>query len=272
MTTYILIDGSYYVFYRLFALINWWKLSHKDEPCENLHENEEFVERFKVVFETKLREIPKKLNIPKTTNVKFIVGQDCRRHNIWRNNLYPQYKGTRGDYSDAKNPPGPFFKLVYQEDLFHKIQDIDLITLYNENLEADDCLAICSKYLLKQNEDNKVYIITSDTDYMQLLRPNLYLYNLKFKPVNTEKNSLGNPQKDLLYKIIIGDKSDNIPSVFPKCGPKKTLAYINNIDKFEEDLIKLNGHEQYKLNRRLIDFTQIPELLQKDVLQQCEKI
>jgi 5'-3' exonuclease len=270
-TTYILIDGSYYIFYRLFALINWWKLSHKDDPCENLHENNEFVERFKDMFQTKLREIPKKINIPKSSNVKFIVGLDCRRHNIWRLNLYSQYKGTRGDYSDAKNPPGPFFKMVYEEKLFNKIQDIDIETLYNENLEGDDCLAICSKYLIEQNPDNLVYIITSDTDYMQLVKSNVYLYNLKYKPVNTEKNSLGNPEKDLLYKIIIGDKSDNIPPVFPKCGPKKTLEYINNIEKFEEDLLKLNGYEQYKLNRRLIDFTQIPLLLQQDIINQCKE-
>ena len=271
-TTYILIDGSYYIFYRMFALVNWWKLSHKDEPCENLHENEEFIQRFKDVFSSKLREIPKKLKIDKTQKIKFIVGQDCRRHNIWRNNLYPAYKGSRGDYSDAKNQPGPFFKMVYSENLFKKVEDVDLDILYNGTLEADDCLAICSKEIHARDPSQQVYIITSDTDYMQLMRPNLYLYNLKFKPVNTEKNSLGNPQKDLLYKIIIGDKSDNIPSVFPKCGPKKTLGYVNNIELFESDLISKKGHEQYKLNRRLIDFTQIPETLQEDIRHQCESI
>lgn len=270
-TTFILIDGSYYIFYRLFALINWWKLSHKDEPCENLHENKEFVERFKELFQTKLREIPKKLNIPKTTKVKFIVGQDCRRHNIWRLNLYSQYKGTRGDYSDAKNPPGPFFKMVYENNLFNNIENIEIETLYNDTLEADDCLAICSKYIQSINDKIEIYIITSDTDYMQLIKPNIHLYNLKYKMVNTKKNSLGTPEKDLLYKIIIGDKSDNIPPVFPKCGPKKTLEYVNNISKFEEDLIKLNGLEQYKLNRRLIDFSQIPILLQEDIINQCKK-
>ena len=271
-TTYILIDGSYYVFYRMFALVNWWKLSHKDEPCENLHENEEFVKRFKEVFSSKLKEIPKKLKIDKKQKIKFIVGQDCRRQDIWRTNLYPAYKGTRGDYSEAKNPPGPFFKLVYSEKLFKSIEGIDLDVLYNPSLEADDCLAICSKEIHTINDNAPIYIITSDTDYMQLLRPNLYLYNLKFKPVNTEKNSLGNPQKDLLYKIIIGDKSDNIPSVFPKCGPKKTLGYVNDIDLFESDLISKKGHEQYKLNRRLIDFTQIPELLQDEIKNQCKYI
>jgi 5'-3' exonuclease len=270
--TFILIDGSYYIFYRLFALVNWWKLSHKDEPITNLEENPEFVQKFKTLIQDKLKEIPKKIGISKKTPVKYIIGQDCKRENIWRNNLYSQYKGTRGDYSDAKVHPGPFFKIVYQEQLFQNITNLDINVIRNISLEADDCLAIASKYLIHQNPQNKVYIITSDTDYLQLIQPNISLYNLKYKQVNTEKNSLGCPKKDLLYKIIIGDKSDNIPSVFPKCGPKKTLNYVNDVDTFESDLIKYNAFEQYKLNRRLIDFTQIPELLKEDVIEQLDNI
>lgn len=270
--TYILIDGSYYIFYRLFALVNWWKLTHKDEPITNLEENTEFVQKFKKLIQEKLCEIPKKIGIPKNTPVKYIIGQDCKRENIWRNNLFSQYKGTRGDYSDAKVQPGPFFKIVYQEQLFQNIKGLTLDVIRNSNLEADDCLAITSKYLIQQNPENKIYIITSDTDYLQLIQPNISLYNLKYKPVNTEKNSLGCPKKDLLYKIIIGDKSDNIPSVFPKCGPKKTLNYVNNVDLFEEHLIKYNALEQFKLNRRLIDFTQIPDLLKNDVIKQLDNI
>lgn len=268
---YILIDGSYYIFYRLFALVNWWKLSHKDEPITNLDKNDEFVNKFKSLIQEKLKEIPKKLGIPKNTNITYIIGQDCKRENIWRNNLYPQYKGTRGDYSDAKVQPGPFFKIVYQEKLFQNTNIDNLHIIHNSTLEADDCLAITCKYLSQKNTNIPIYIITSDTDYLQLIKPNISLYNLKYKPVNTEKNSLGCPKNDLLYKIIIGDKSDNIPGVIPKCGPKKTLGYINDINKFEEDLQKYNAYEQYKLNRRLIDFTQIPQLLQEDIIQQLER-
>lgn len=268
---YILIDGSYYIFYRLFALVNWWKLSHKDEPITNLDKNDEFVNKFKSLIQEKLKEIPKKLGIPKNTNITYIIGQDCKRENIWRNNLYPQYKGTRGDYSDAKVQPGPFFKIVYQEKLFQNTNIDNLHIIHNSTLEADDCLAITCKYLSQKNITIPIYIITSDTDYLQLIKPNISLYNLKYKPVNTEKNSLGCPKNDLLYKIIIGDKSDNIPAVIPKCGPKKTLGYINDINKFEEDLQKYNAYEQYKLNRRLIDFTQIPQLLQEDIIQQLER-
>ena len=268
--TYILIDASYYIFYRVFALVNWWKLSHKDQPITDLHENEEFLTRFQSVFHSKLKEIPKKLKLPKKAPYTFIIGRDCPRKDIWRSQIYPDYKGTRGDYSDAKVNPGPFFKLVYSTNLFEQTPDVDLHILHHPTLEADDCLAITAKHISTTQPNDQIYIITSDTDYLQLISPNIHLYTLKFKPVNTEKNSTGDPKKDLLYKIILGDKSDNIPGVFPKCGPKRALAYVNNIASFEEDLIKRDAVDQYKLNRRLIDFDQIPQEMQQSILDQWE--
>lgn len=275
--TYILIDGSYYVFYRFFALVNWWRLSHKDdiEPMQDLDKNEEFVIKFKKILTDKLREIPKKIGIDKNTEVKYIFAFDCKREDIWRTKLYPEYKGTRGNYNDKDINPGPFFKIVYQEGIFENIENnnnIDLSTIRNNHLEADDCLAITSKYLIQKNPENKIYIITSDTDYLQLIQPNIYLFNLKYKYVNTPKNSLGCRLKDLLYKIIIGDKSDNIPSIFPKCGPKKTLKYINNIELFEDHLKKYNKYDQYQLNKTLIDFSCIPNNLQNEVIAKLERI
>jgi len=268
--TYILVDASYYIFYRVFALVNWWKLSHKDQPITDLHENEEFLKRFQSVFHSKLKEIPKKLKLHKKAPYTFIIGRDCSRKDIWRSQIYPDYKGTRGDYSDAKVSPAPFFKFVYSTNLFEQTPDVDLHVLHHPTLEADDCLAITAKHISATQPDNQIYIITSDTDYLQLISPNIHLYTLKFKPVNTEKNSTGDPKKDLLYKIIIGDKSDNIPGVFPKCGPKRALAYVNNIASFEQDLIKRDAVDQYKLNRTLIDFDQIPQEMQQSILDQWE--
>ena len=37
---FLLIDGSYYMFYRYFAVEQWWKHSHPDEPLENPIEND----------------------------------------------------------------------------------------------------------------------------------------------------------------------------------------------------------------------------------------
>lgn len=275
--TYILIDGSYYVFYRFFALVNWWRLSHNDdpEPIKDLDKNEEFVIKFKKILTDKLREIPKKIGIDKNTEVKYIFAFDCKREDIWRTKIYPEYKGTRGNYNDKDINPGPFFKIVYQEGIFENLENngnIDLSIIRNNHLEADDCLAITSKYLIQKNPENKIYIITSDTDYLQLIQPNISLFNLKYKSVNTPKNSLGCRLKDLLYKIIIGDKSDNIPSIFPKCGPKKTLNYINNIELFEDHLKKYNKYEQYELNKTLIDFSCIPTELKNEVIAKLERI
>ena len=39
MKHYIFIDGSYFIFYRLFALKIWWKNAHPEEPLsENIEE------------------------------------------------------------------------------------------------------------------------------------------------------------------------------------------------------------------------------------------
>ena len=50
MTEFLFIDGSYYIFYRFFALINWWKMAHKDTPLEDPAMNEEFIDKFKSTF------------------------------------------------------------------------------------------------------------------------------------------------------------------------------------------------------------------------------
>ena len=60
MPNFILIDGSYYIFYRYFAILQWYKCSHKGVKPENPSENAEFVEKFRTTFVSKLKNIPKK--------------------------------------------------------------------------------------------------------------------------------------------------------------------------------------------------------------------
>jgi 5'-3' exonuclease len=293
-TTYILIDASYFIFYRVHALYSWWKLSHPDEDNINLHENPEFIEKFISTFKSKLLELPKKLNLlpskktklsktlefeqtidenENSPKIQFIIGKDCPRQNIWRLNIYSKYKATRDNYENKESfNPGHFFKMVYSTNLFETTlqnEGYSSTTLFNDCLEADDCLAICSRYIYENTQSN-VYIITSDTDYMQLINDRTKLFNLKYKPVNTEKNSLGKPSVDLLFKILTGDKSDNIPSTFKKCGKKTALKYCNNVELLKQDLEKKNAYEQYKLNRRLIDFREIPQELQNNIITQIK--
>ena len=42
---FILVDGSYYIFYRYYAIFNWFKLAKKDETLENPIENESLLKK-----------------------------------------------------------------------------------------------------------------------------------------------------------------------------------------------------------------------------------
>ena len=65
----------------------------------------------------------------------------------------------------------------------------------------------------------------------------------------------------LISKILLGDTSDNIPSIFKKCGPKTALKCFQDSIYFEERLKKENALEKYNLNKLLIDFNNIPAYL-----------
>ena len=43
--TFIFVDGSYYNFYRYFALMQWWKNAYPDEPLTDPYQNEKFVDK-----------------------------------------------------------------------------------------------------------------------------------------------------------------------------------------------------------------------------------
>jgi 5'-3' exonuclease len=57
----------------------------------------------------------------------------------------------------------------------------------------------------------------------------------------------------------MGDISDNIPSVFPKCGPKTALKYYDNKADFEKRLNSCDEFiSQYNINKKIVDFNEIP--------------
>ena len=88
--TFIFVDGSYYCFYRYYALLKWWKNAYPNDPLNNPYENDKFIEKFRKTFVSNLRDMPKRLGI--SIDPTIIVGRDCKRENIWRNKLFPNYK------------------------------------------------------------------------------------------------------------------------------------------------------------------------------------
>jgi 5'-3' exonuclease len=268
--TFIFVDGSYYNFYRYFALLQWWKNAYPEEPLDDPFQNEKFVEKFKKTHVENLLNMPKKLKIPKNVSPILIVGRDCKRENIWRNKIFPQYKANRANGPEDGFMGGPFFKMAYEEQLF--IKGGAKVILSHPKLEADDCIALSVKNLVNRYPQCHIYIITSDRDYLQLNAHNVDLYNLTYKNIAESKSSTGNAEDDLEIKIIMGDNSDNIPSVFPKCGPKTALKCIENPEFFQQ---KLNENPEYKaqyeLNKKLVNFNCIPENLVEEFMASIKK-
>ena len=288
--TYIFIDGSYFIFYRFYSMMNWWKLANpgptvygelsNPPPTPTQFEiTDDFIEKYKKTFIEKVEEIPNKIHLLESNmDVKskkkmqqtqkdpqpiIYVGRDCKRENIWRNKHIDAYKSTRSNKDG--DSIGKFFAITYNEELFMK-GGAQHILEYSQ-LEADDCIALSVKHLLSKHENCKIYIITSDKDYLQLVEPRVKIYNMSYKNIAEEKSSFGDPKKDLFCKIVMGDSSDNISSVFKKCGPKTALKCYMEPEYFNSKLKKENAYEKYELNRLLVDFNCIPQNLQEEFIE-----
>tara|TARA_B110001450_G_scaffold256395_1_gene286730 strand:- start:49 stop:924 length:876 start_codon:yes stop_codon:yes gene_type:complete len=275
---FIIIDGSYFIFHRYHSIKSWYKhaINNKVIPEEESKEidketnkvglSKEFIDKYIKTFHAKINELSKKLKINKNDEVIKIVGLDCPRKKIWRKKLYPDYKECRNESDDNVKD---IFKLTYNNSLFNS-SGISY-SLRHDLLEADDVIAITTTYIQKKYPDANVWIITSDMDYLQLSVPGrVMLYDLSYKDLTKKKNSSNDKKKDLFCKIVMGDKSDNIPPIFNKCGFKTAEKLYNDN---EELMRRLNNDDkilnQYNLNKELIDFNYIPEKYKDEFIKHC---
>ena len=272
---FILIDTSYLIFYRYFALLQWWRLAHPDDELGNPSENKEFCEKFRKIMIESVETIKKKLKLHTTkknqnnnNNVIVIAARDCHRKDIWRNKIYPQYKASREQ--DDNFMGGFFFKMVYNDEL---LKHVGCNHIIQENyLEADDIIAITKKYLRNTFPNSRIYIIANDMDYLQLWDWGCDIINLNMQKLIENKKSYPEADKNLFVKIIIGDKSDNISSVFKKCGVKEAEELYEDADKLEKKLKSDDAYEKLLINKLIIDFDEIPEKYVDRVLYKLKMI
>jgi 5'-3' exonuclease len=70
----------------------------------------------------------------------------------------------------------------------------------------------------------------------------------------------------------MGDISDNIPSVFPKCGPKTAQKCIEDSEFFKKKMADNSDYyKQYELNKKLVNFNNIPENLVEEFMESIKK-
>ena len=159
---FILVDTSYWIFYRYFAIIQWWGHSNPESPLTNPYENEEFVEKFMKTFSESLAGFKKKQKIHKKKSTIISV-RDCPRKDIWRNALYSEYKGSRTK-DDGFNG-GPFFKHIYQDNNKLLYEAGANAVLQFPNLEADDIIALTKNHIRQKYGDS-----TDSNSQLQALR------------------------------------------------------------------------------------------------------
>ena len=276
----ILVDTSYTSFYRFFATLRWFSMhdaesykTYKNDSNYDWSTNKIFMEKYEKMYLKSIIDIIGK-KIFDTSTIIFCM--DSPKENIWRNELMKGYKADRCEQSIKTN-----FKPVFNEtyttiipkiikenkDRIHKIR-ID-------KLEADDIIAVICKYYEKKNPEEKVYLISGDKDFLQLGRENLIFINYKSKKPFTL--TLEEAKEQLKLKILNGDCSDSILTIFPKdrkiLSLKKRKELIENEDKLKEYLDENPEiKEKYKINCHMIDFNFIPKELQKEILKEIKNI
>jgi 5'-3' exonuclease len=261
----LLIDSSYYNFYRFFATKSWYNRSpDRVESGKDVKwvDNSIYMKTYeKMWFET----------------LKKLCKMFCPDHivfardgnDVWRYNIYPEYKANRREdpaTTESNNGPGPVFK--YTNEHFHPQVENSSVVRVSE-AEADDIIAVAVNYYRSKIPDCNITIISGDHDLLQLSRSNVQIYNLKGKKFTNI--TCQDPYESKLIKILAGDPSDNIKSAFPRCG-KVTASKLAKDMTLLKKWVDKHGAKQYNLNCMLVDFSYIPEQVKQKVISKLSLI
>jgi len=152
----------------------------------------------------------------------------------FRKQEYADYKSNR-----QAAPEEILSNIPYIQSL---LKAMNIKTMGVEGYEADDIIGTLAKKAKKKGY--KVYMITPDKDYAQLVEENIFILKLPYR--QQPEQILG--EKEVLEKFEIkntkqvidilglwGDSSDNIPGV-KGIGEKKAKALLQKFDSIEEIL------------------------------------
>lgn len=195
-------------------------------------------------FTKSLLEILKKEK-PSHLAVAFDVGASTFRHD-----LYPDYKANRQATPEVIKLSSPIIKDI--------VRAMNIPVLELQGYEADDVIGTIAKKA--ETEGFRVYMVTPDKDFGQLVTNNVFMYRPKRS--GNENEVIGIPEILAQYSIqqptqvidilaLWGDASDNVPGV-PGIGEKgasKLVGQYGSVEGVYEHLNELSG----KLQTSLVD-------------------
>jgi len=219
----------------------------------------------------------------------------CLEGRSWRKDFYEPYKRNRQVARDALTEVEQEEDAVFWE-AFDTFKDFietktNCTVMRHPNLEADDLIA---GWVQSHPNDNHI-IVSTDTDFQQLVAPNVKLYNGVQEVTTTHEGFFDkkgervidrktkepkevDPEWMLFEKCMRGDSSDNVFSAYPGVRKKGTKNKVGLLEAFADKstkgfawnnlmLQRWTDHkgkehrvlEDYERNRQLIDLSAQPD-------------
>lgn len=176
----------------------------------------------------------------------------CLEGRSWRKDYYKPYKANRAvanqALTEAEKEESEMFWDTYEKFTTFLKEKTNVSVLRHERAEADDIIA----RFIHLHPDDTHYIISSDTDYIQLISENVFQYNGvanqlitlegyfddKGRPIVDKKTKetklLGDPKYVLFEKCMRGDATDNVFSAYPGVRSKGSKNKVGLMEAYED--------------------------------------
>lgn len=146
----------------------------------------------------------------------------------FRNDIFPEYKGTRKEMPEDLAQQWPHFRRL--------VEAFGVKYLAVEGYEADDVIGTLAK---RHQGDIQVYLVTGDKDFCQLVSERVRILDL-MKEAEIGPDGVFEKMGVQAHQVIdllglVGDTSDNIPGI-PGIGPKKAAQYLEKYGSLENVL------------------------------------
>ena len=285
----VVCDQSYFEYYVLFGAVNMF-MKRKPDEAKTLIKAPEDTDQSNLpdlLVSSTFRKILKEMTMKRcevldwvlkqnfqdefdmADQVDIVFAQDDRVSKSFRKDIYPEYKLQRAF------APKSFKTQPIREYINNVIfKDLDVEEKYGyrfvkvDGAEGDDVIATIMKsldgYMLK-------ILFASDKDFLQI--DGIKQFDLSGKEVVRKwGDEVLSAHDFLMMKILLGDVSDNIPKVFDKVGPKKALRLIHDNTALKAKLKENQASaKQFKMNKQLICFSEIPKELKDRILEKVNE-
>lgn len=231
----------------------------------------------------------------------------CLEGRSFRKDLYAPYKKNRVvdqmSVTEAEKEESEMFWSTYDAFTTYIKEKTNVSVLRHERAEADDMIA----RFIHLHPDDEHFIISTDTDYNQLITDKVKQYNgvtgelatlqgyfkENGKPVlDKEKNPklLEDPEYLLFKKLVRGDSGDNVFPAYPGVREKGSKNKVGIMEAFEDRhkqgfaynnfmLSRWTDHEgvevrvkdAYERNKVLIDLKAQPDEIKQAVDQRIKE-